>query len=213
MIAVLAALGLMLALGAPQAFAKDKPAQQGKVFDVQLLAINDFHGHLAPNTPGSIQTSCCVPNADNNAWTQTTVPAGGVEYLATHLKMLRDTNSDTITVGAGDLIGASPLTSALFHDEPTIEAMNALQVDVSGVGNHEFDEGVAELLRMQNGGCHPIDGCQDGDPFAGAFFQYLAANVFHAGTDDTILPAFEIEKVRGVQIAFIGLTLEGTPTT
>ncbi len=214
-IAVLVALGLMLALGTSQALAADKPAKPdkpGKTFDVQVLAINDLHGHLAPNTPGSIQTGCCVPNVDNNAWTQTTVPAGGIEYLATHIKMLRETNSNTITVGAGDLIGASPLTSALFHDEPTIEAMNALQLDVSGVGNHEFDEGVAELLRMQNGGCHPVDGCQDGDPFAGAFFPYLAANVFYAGTDETILPAYEIRKVRGVKIAFIGLTLEGTPT-
>jgi 5'-nucleotidase len=183
---------------------------------VQLLAINDLHGHLAPNTPGTIQVGCCNPVLNSagvqTGWTQMTVPAGGVEYLATHIKSLRTVNSNTITVGAGDLIGASPLTSALFHDEPAIEALNAIGMDVSGVGNHEFDEGVPELLRMQFGGCHPVDGCQDGDPFAGAFFQYLAANVYFAGTDETILPQYEIRKIDNAKIAFIGLTLEGTPT-
>ena len=170
-IAVLAALGLMLVLGAPQALAangpKDKPPKKDNDTYVQLLAINDLHGHLAPNTPGTIQTGCCNPVNNSSGvqtgWAAKTVPAGGIEYLATHIKQLREENSNTITVGAGDLIGASPLVSALFHDEPAIEAMNALQLDVSGVGNHEFDEGVPELLRMQNGGCHPVDGCQDGD--------------------------------------------------
>jgi 5'-nucleotidase len=146
------------------------------------------------------------------------VPAGGIAYLATHMKALRSTNPNTITVGAGDLIGASPLVSALFHDEPTIEAVNSLGLDVSGVGNHEFDEGVDELHRMQYGnqfggdGCHPIDGCQDGTPFAGSLFQYLAANVFYAGTNRTILPPYEVRKVGNAKIAFIGLTFEGTPT-
>ena len=218
-IAVLAALGLMLVLGAPQALAangpKDKPPKDNDTY-VQLLAINDLHGHLAPNTPGTIQTGCCNPVNNSSGvqtgWAAKTVPAGGIEYLATHIKQLREQNSNTITVGAGDLIGASPLVSALFHDEPAIEAMNALQLDVTGVGNHEFDEGVPELLRMQNGGCHPVDGCQDGDGFAGAVFQYLAANVFYAGTDQTILPAYEVKKIDNAKIAFIGLTLEGTPT-
>jgi 5'-nucleotidase len=172
---------------------------------VQLLAINDFHGNLQPpsGSSGRIQIG---PAATD------TVDAGGVEYLATHLKQLR--NRRTVTVGAGDLIGASPLISALFHDEPTIEAMNALKLDVSGVGNHEFDEGIDELMRMQNGGCHPVDGCQDGDPFGGAFFRYLAANVFFAHTNRTILPAYDIERVgrhRKAKVAFLGLTLEGTP--
>jgi 5'-nucleotidase len=188
---------------------------------VQLLAINDLHGHLAPNTPGTIQVGCCNPvisGGVQTGWTQKTVPAGGVAYLATHIKALRATNPDTLTVGAGDLIGASPLVSALFHDEPTIEAMNSIGLDVTGVGNHEFDEGVDELLRMQYGnqrggdGCHPIDGCQDGTPFAGSIFQYLAANVFHAGTNTTILPPYEVHKVGNAKIAFIGLTFEGTPT-
>jgi 5'-nucleotidase len=190
--------GLLMTL-APAAFAagpKDKDTK------VQLLAINDFHGNLQPpaGSSGRISTG-----------PTTTVDAGGVEYLSTWIKRLRETNSNTITVGAGDLIGASPLISGLFHDEPTIEAMNALGLDVSGVGNHEFDEGVNELLRMQNGGCHPVDGCQDGDPFGGAIFRYLAANVFYTGTNDTILPPAKVVKIDNAKIAFLGLTLEGTP--
>ena len=185
---------------------------------VQLLAINDLHGHLQPNTPGTIQVGCCNPVFNTatppvqTGWTQKTVPAGGIEYLATHIKSLRATSANTITVGAGDLIGASPLVSALFHDEPTIEALNSLGMDVSGVGNHEFDEGVAELLRMQFGGCHPVDGCQDGTPFIGSIFQWLAANVVYEGTNDTILPPYEVRKIGNAKLAFIGLTLEETPT-
>jgi 5'-nucleotidase len=179
-------------------------AQSDGQTSVQLLAINDFHGNLEPpsGSGGRIQTG-----------PTTTVDAGGVEYLATWMDRLRERNPNTITVGAGDLIGASPLISALLHDEPTIEAMNELGLDVTGVGNHEFDEGSKELLRMQNGGCHPIDGCQDGDPFSGAFFQYLSANVFLEGTDETLLPPYEIRRVgkTKVKVAFIGLTLEGTP--
>jgi 5'-nucleotidase len=188
---------------------------------VQLLAINDLHGHLAPNTPGTIQVGCCNPvfsGGVQTGWTQRTVPTGGVAYLATHIKALRATNANTITVGAGDLIGASPLVSGLFHDEPAIEALNSIGLDVSGVGNHEFDEGVDELRRMRYGnqlggdGCHPVDGCQDGTPFGGSIFEYLAANVFFAGTNTTILPPYEVHKVGNAKVAFIGLTFEGTPT-
>ena len=97
-----------------------------------------------------------------------------------------------MVVSAGDNIGASPLISAAFHDEPTIEALNALGLDVSAVGNHEFDEGVDELLRIQNGGCHPVDGCQDGHAYAGADFQFLAANVVYKDTGKPIFPAYKI---------------------
>jgi 5'-nucleotidase len=183
------------ALVVPNALAKPKQVP------VQLLAFNDFHGHLQRTTPGTIRIS-----------TTQTVPAGGAEFLATHIKALRTANTNTLTVGAGDLIGATPLASALFHDEPAIEAMNLIGLDVSAVGNHEFDEGSAELLRMQFGGCHPIDGCADGDPFPGAFFHYLAANVYFTGKNKTLLPQYEIRKVAGLPIVFIGLTLEGTPS-
>jgi 5'-nucleotidase len=214
------ALVFVAVLALPGAAAAKQPDRETRV---QLLAINDLHGHLAPNTPGNIQIGCCDPvrNASGvqTGWTQKTVPAGGIAYLGTHIKALRATNrKNTITVGAGDLIGASPLVSALFHDEPTIESLNSIGLDVSGVGNHEFDEGVDELHRMQYGnqlggdGCHPVDGCQDGTPFGGSLFQYLAANVFYAGTNETILPPYEIHKVRNAKVAFIGLTFEATPT-
>jgi 5'-nucleotidase len=176
---------------------------------VQILGFNDFHGHVEPNTPGTIQVGQ-IRNA-TGAIVNQTVPAGGAEYLATHVKALRTTSANTITVGSGDLIGASPLLSGLFHDEPAIESLNVVGLDVSGVGNHEFDEGLAEIYRMMNGGCHPVDGCQDGTPFLGSVFGYLAANVFFEGTNDTILPPYEVRKVGNAKIAFIGMTLEGTP--
>ena len=207
--ALVTLLAVAIAVGAPQAFAAKGPKDNDT--RVQLLAFNDFHGHLEPNTPGTIQVGCCVPNSTNTAWTPNTVPAGGVEYFATHLKSLRTANTNTITVGAGDLIGASPLISGLFHDEPAIHSLNALGLDVSGVGNHEFDEGLQELYRMQFGGCTAPDHCVV-EPFPGAIFQYLAANVFREGTDETILPAYEIRKIDNAKIAFIGLTLEATPT-
>jgi 5'-nucleotidase len=177
---------------------------------LQILGFNDFHGHVEPNTPGTIQVGQSR-NPTTGAIVNQTVLAGGAEFLATHVKALRTANSNTITVGSGDLIGASPLLSGLFHDEPAIEALNIVGLDVSGVGNHEFDEGLPEIYRMMNGGCHPVDGCQDGTPFLGSVFGYLAANVFFEGTDETILPPYEVRKVGNAKIAFIGMTLEGTP--
>ena len=219
--ALLAVLALCLAAFAPAALAA-KPEQ--KVVDIQILGLNDFHGQfgggephrqlrrthrLAPGPlpvpPNPPQT--CIPGGTPNC-----IPAGGVEYLATHVRNLRATNpSGTVFVSAGDLIGATPLLSALFHDEPTIEAFNLMGLDYNGVGNHEFDEGVNELLRMQNGGCHPVDGCGDGDGFAGADFQFLAANVKYTDGGQTIFPPYAIHKFAGgVKVAFVGMTLEGT---
>ncbi|WP_250028528.1 bifunctional metallophosphatase/5'-nucleotidase [Paractinoplanes maris] len=170
----------------------------------QFLSYNDFHGAIDP--PGG---SGAVVNAAG-----TSTPAGGVEYLATYLKKLRaeakTEGRQTVTVGAGDLIGATPLVSAAFHDEPTIELMNQIGLQVSSVGNHEFDEGVTELLRMQRGGCHPTDGCQDGDGFGGAKFNYLAANTINKKTGLPILPPIDIKLIKGVPVGFVGLTLEGT---
>ena len=136
---------------------------------------------------------------------------GGIEYLAGLVERKQQENPNTTVVSAGDLIGASPLLSALFHDEPTIEAMNILGLELDAVGNHEFDEGAAELLRMQDGGCHPVDGCQDGDGFGGADFRFLAANVVREDTGRTIFPAYAIKRYRGARIGFIGLTLTQTP--
>jgi 5'-nucleotidase len=173
-----------------------------KDVEVQLLGLNDFHGHLESTTPGTIAPA---PGAER-------VPAGGAEYLATHLREKERTNRrNTLIVSAGDLIGASPLLSALFHDEPTIEAMNKIGLDLNAVGNHEFDEGADELLRMQRGGCHPVDGCLDGTGFGGAKFRFLAANVVREDSGRTIFPAYSIKKFQGIKVGFIGMTLEGTP--
>lgn len=168
--------------------------------EVQILALNDFHGNLEP-----------ISSTSSSGRIGAT-PAGGAEFLATHVDALRATNPNTLFVSAGDLIGASPLLSALFHDEPTIEAFNLMGLDYNGVGNHEFDEGVAELLRMQYGGCHPVDGCQDGDGFAGASFQMLAANVKYKSSGETILPPYAIHHFQGIKVGIIGMTLEGTPS-
>ncbi len=193
---VVGAVALALAAGAtsvnPPPIIKD-----GNEIEVQLLALNDFHGNLLPPAGSSGRVGA--------------VNAGGAEYLATHVRQLEQLNRNTHVVSAGDLIGASPLLSALFHDEPTIEAMNMIGLDLNAVGNHEFDEGTTELLRMQEGGCHPTDGCLDGDGFAGADFEFLAANVVNSDTKQTLFPPFKVRNFSGARIAFIGMTLEGTP--
>ena len=114
-------------------------------------------------------------------------------------------------VAAGDLIGASPFLSAMFHDEPTIEAMSMMGLEIASVGNHEFDEGKDELLRMQNGGCHPVDRCLGPHPFPGAKFHYLAASTVVKDSGKTLFPPYEIKTFDGIPVAFIGLTLKGTP--
>jgi 5'-nucleotidase len=173
------------------------PDPPGQLIDLQILGINDYHGHLQANTPGNVAGA----------------PAGGSEYLSTMLSELRQGNKYSLTVAAGDLIGGSPAFSGLFHDEPSVESLNAMQLDISGVGNHEFDEGVTELLRMQDGGCHPVDGCYFPDaPYPGADFQWLAANVVHEDTGKTPLPPYQIERFNNVKVGFIGMTLEATDT-
>lgn len=195
---------------------KDKDKTKTKKKDLvrlDLLAINDFHGNLEKPTGSSGKI--------NNT------SAGGAAYLASALKKERKKSrlagATPITVAAGDLIGASPLLSAAFHDEPTIDAMNQMKLDVASVGNHEFDEGVGELLRMQQGGCLPDgsgaagqDSCPGGQTFKGADFKYLGANVFWknpAGKKrPTIFQPYKIEKVGGQKVGFIGMTLEDTDT-
>jgi 5'-nucleotidase len=206
---VLVALTLVL----PGAvFAAKQPAHAAPTVDVQLLAINDFHGNLEPPTGSGGRVGSAASDAACVAAAPNCYLAGGVAYLADDIKDLEATNPNrTLVVSAGDNIGASPLLSAAFHDEPTIEALNMLGLDVSAVGNHEFDEGVDELLRIQNGGCHPIDGCQTGHTYAGADFQFLAANVVYKNSGDPIFPASTVKTVGGVKVGFIGLTLEGTP--
>lgn len=173
--------------------------------ELRILAINDFHGYLQP-PPGGIRIDHPADKAG-----KITVEAGGAEHMATAVRQLREGHSNTIFVAAGDLIGASPFLSAMFHDEPTIESLDKMGLALTAVGNHEFDEGKNELLRMQHGGCHPVDGCQGPHPFRGAQFRYLAASTFEKSTGKTVLPAYEIREFGGIPVAFIGLTLKGTP--
>ncbi|MFE2413988.1 bifunctional metallophosphatase/5'-nucleotidase [Kitasatospora sp. NPDC059408] len=208
-LAVVAAAGLLGSVAVPAAAqAADANSRRHKTVNLQLLAINDFHGNLEPPA-GSAGT---IREIDPATGQQVSTPAGGVEYLATALRQAREAADDSITVAAGDIVGASPLTSALFHDEPTIEAMDKLGLDVTSVGNHEFDHGAQELLRLQNGGCHPVDGCYEkGRTFRGANFNYLSANVTDENTGEPLLPPYWVTKSQGVKVGFIGVTLEGTP--
>ena len=209
---VLVAMAALVILLVPAAVAAKPPATHANNVDVQLLAINDFHGNLEPPGGSGGRVGVAANDGECVAAAPNCYLAGGFAYLADDVKNLEATNPNTLVVSAGDNIGASPLLSAAFHDEPTIEALNMIGLDVSAVGNHEFDEGVDELLRIQNGGCHPTDGCQTGHTYGGADFQLLAANVVYKDTGEPILPAYDIENVGGVKVGFIGLTLEGTPS-
>ncbi len=215
---VLATSSLTGATAAPERHVSGKPAYQDlakkKMVRLDLLALNDFHGNL-----DTIDPTKSSSGRINNT------PAGGVAYLAQKLrderKVSRANGAKPITVAAGDLIGASPLLSAAFHDEPTIEAMNKLGLQISSVGNHEFDEGVTELRRMQKGGCladgpdgaNGANSCPD-HPYQGADFSYLSANVFwndpSAHKRPTVFRPYQIMKVQKQKVAFIGMTLEGT---
>ncbi|MBR0709813.1 bifunctional metallophosphatase/5'-nucleotidase [Bradyrhizobium liaoningense] len=179
-------------------------AQTAAPVELRILAINDFHGNLRP-PPGGIRI-----NDPEDKTRKVMVAAGGAEYMATLVKQLREGHKNTIFVAAGDLIGASPFLSAMFHDEPSIESLSMMGLAITSVGNHEFDEGKTELLRMQNGGCHPLDGCQGPHPFLGAKFHYLAASTIETATGKSVLPPYEIREFDGIPVAFIGLTLKET---
>ncbi|MFS7875775.1 bifunctional UDP-sugar hydrolase/5'-nucleotidase [Streptomyces asiaticus] len=210
-VAVLAAAaGVLTAVGpagADTGAAASDKHRPGRTVDVQLLSFNDLHGNLEP--PQGSSGTVTETQADG---TTKTIPAGGAEYLATSLRNARKGHEYSVTAAGGDMIGASPLLSGLFHDEPTVEALNKLDLDVTSVGNHEFDEGRAELSRIQNGGCHPKEGCYEkGKTFPGADFPYLAANVTDEKTGKPILKPYTVWQHKGVKIGFIGVTLEGTP--
>jgi 5'-nucleotidase len=214
------AVALAASAGVAATSSPSMAGPRGPFLDIQILSFNDFHGNLEGPTgsSGTVVTDHAL-NAAGTAAVNVTTPAGGVEYLATHLRDARVGNPNTVTVAAGDIIGASPLLSAAFHDEPTIEAMNALGLEATAVGNHEFDEGYKELQRMQRGGCLPDgDGlnnqnsCAAGT-FVGANFRILAANVKYAGKDKTILPPYWVKTFPGGnKIGFIGMTLKETPS-
>ena len=185
-----------------------QPERQNQ--SINILAFNDFHGNLEPpkrfieaEDPTDINKSVRIP-------------VGGVSYFADAINKLRAQYPNNAVVSAGDLISASPLTSSLFLDEPTIETMNEIKIDFNAVGNHEFDRGTDELRRLQNGGCQQYTTtkpCQINKDFAGAKFNFLAANVsLKADPKRTLFPAYKIKRYGNIPVAFIGLTLEATPT-
>jgi 5'-nucleotidase len=203
------AAALLLALGACATTPAPAPEETSPV-EVKIIGFNDFHGSLEPP-----KRSVPAPGAAAGETVQ--VPAGGAAYLAAAIQTLRSRNPNNLTISAGDMIGASPLVSSIFLDEPTIHAMNLIRIDYNAVGNHEFDRGRAELLRMQKGGCEKHtdrDPCRL-EPFAGARFGFLAANVV-TETGKTLFPPYAMRSFgRGaseVKVAVIGMTLEATPT-
>lgn len=177
--------------------------------DVRIMAFNDFHGNLLPP---EIAIEAPLPDGGS-----VRIPAGGVAWMASAIRQAKAEGPNTIVVSAGDMVGASPLTSALFLDEPTIEAMNSIGIDFNAVGNHEFDRGSTELTRLAHGGCEKNTArvpCQLSPNFPGGSFGFLAANSFKAD-GSTLFPSVGIRSIgtgaHALKIAFIGLTLKGTP--
>ncbi len=182
-------------------------------FTVKIIGFNDYHGTL--ETPGTFGVNTLVSTANRPA-------VGGAEFMAAYVARMKATNPLNVVVGAGDFIGASPLISALFFDEPSVETLNKIGVEFNAVGNHEFDKGKDELKRLQNGGCKTTNGVQEVNSckgfgsatqgtFDGAKFKWLSANVVENATGKTLLPAYGIKTFNGVKVAFIGMTLKGTP--
>jgi 5'-nucleotidase len=196
---LLAALAAILLAGCAQQPKLDQAAAPAQV---RLLALNDFHGYMEPN-------SLPIPDP-NNPGKQIRVPAGGVAYIATRIAELRQQQPNSIVVGVGDLIGASPLLSGLVNDEPALQAMDMLGMRVSAIGNHEFDYGQEEFRRQQLGGCAP-SGCLLDDPYPGIQFPYISANVLRETDGQPAWPATHIETIDGVRIGFIGATVRETP--
>ncbi|KPC54853.1 bifunctional metallophosphatase/5'-nucleotidase [Amantichitinum ursilacus] len=187
-------------------FGDSKPKASAPPFEVEVLAINDLHGHLEP-------TPFRIPDPDHPGQMRT-IMAGGIPALGTLVAQERARTPDFVFVGVGDLIGASPLLSALWRDEPTVDAMNGMGMAFSSVGNHEFDQGKDELQRMQRGGCgsnRPQKACKFARRYAGAKYTWLAANVIEDRTDKPLLPAYAIREFQGVKIGFVAAVLEDTP--
>jgi 5'-nucleotidase len=201
---LVAAVGLGLLYAVPLTAAGQGAASQlapATTVPLRIIATNDFHGNLEPPTGSSGRVVVAGGG---------TVDAGGAAYLAAHLAQLRAQVTDSVFIGSGDLIGASPLLSALFHDEPTIELFKMLGMKLSAAGEHEFDEGYNELIRIQRGGCHPVDGCQFRPTYDGSGFPYLGANVTFRGTRIPALLPTWITYVQGIPIGYIGMPAKNT---
>lgn len=172
--------------------------------ELQLLGLNDFHGNI--EVPGSA-------TAYRHGEETLREVLGGAARLGATLDGLRAGQSHSLTVAAGDLIGASPFVSANFLDEPAIMALNLVQLDIAAVGNHEFDRGIAELQRIQQGGCeqHTSRVPCALEPFGGAGFTYLAGNVVDAG-GQSLFPGTVLRQLGPATVGFVGLTLKDTAT-
>ena len=206
---------LTLALAAAAACGLAAAATPAKPpINIKIVGFNDYHGNL--QSPGTFGQNTTIPSSQRP-------PVGGADYLAAYVARIKAQNPHTIVVGAGDFIGATPLISALFFDEPAVETLNRIGVDFNAVGNHEFDKGSAELKRLQNGGCKITNGAIDPNscqgaavgtpvPFEGAKYQWLSANVVETATGRTLLAPYGVKTVGGVRVAFIGMTLKGTPS-
>ena len=187
------------------------PQVPSATVEVKIIAFNDFHGNL--RTP-SLRVA--VPDAAQSTGMRFE-PAGGIEQMSALVQSLKAKQKNVVIVSAGDMVGATPLLSALFKDEPTIEAMNLLGVDIHAVGNHEFDYGVKHLKRLKNGGCVVDEksgkpDCGGRAPYAGAQFEFLAANVIDNASGQPLFPAVAVREFDGIKIGFIGLTTLTTPT-
>ena len=210
---VIAALGaLVVSCAQTPRIGPSSPAQAASAtVDVKIIAFNDFHGNL--RTP-SLRVA--VPDASRSTGMRFE-PAGGIEQFSALVQSLKAKNRNVAVVSAGDLVGATPLLSSFFKDEPTIEAMNLVGVDFHAVGNHEFDYGVTHLKRLRNGGCKLNEkskqpDCDNRPPYAGARFEFLAANVIESATGRTLFPPYAVKEFDGVKIGFIGLTTRTTPS-
>lgn len=169
---------------------------------VNIVAINDLHGYLQAN-PYSFRDSTAADG-------MRTLKAGGIATLGGMLTQLRKEDPQLLFIGAGDLVGGSPPLSAMWADEPTLEALRHMDMKLSAIGNHELDNGKAEFLRQLNGGCEsirPTKACQFRTSYPGSGFPYLAANLIDTDTGKTLLPPYRIEEVKGQKIAFVGAVL------
>jgi 5'-nucleotidase len=172
--AAFAAALLVALLGLNAGADQPDPKPRAGTVELQLLGVNDFHGHLEPPEPG----------------------VGGAAWLGAWLNRAATSHPErTIRVHAGDMVGASPLISSHWHDQPTIEATNLMRFDVGTLGNHEFDEGGAEALRLVHL----------------AHYPYIGANTVTRDGGDLILPPYKVVERDGVKVGFIGVTTTDTP--
>jgi 5'-nucleotidase len=233
--AVLAVASSAAFIAAPTV-ASAAPQQQ---IPVQFIAMNDFHGRISAADPSSSEAKLTAPGKDGQYGTadDTTQIVGGSAYVATTVTNLQKSfqastgaASKSYFVGAGDLISASSFESSVFKDEPTIEVLNAMGLDASSVGNHEFDRGTQELRRISTptngtytddvGACdgvtRNVDGCWDdstGARFHGTDYPYLAANVVSKKSGQPMLPPYQVfDAGAGRKVALIGVVTDTTPT-